>query len=66
MMLYLIATPIGNLADITYRAVATLKKCDYILCEDTRYSRRLLNAYDIDKPLKSYHKFNEKKRLETS
>lgn len=64
-MLYFVATPIGNLADITYRAVESLKKCDYILCEDTRYSRRLLDAYGIDRPLKSYHKFNEQKSLES-
>ncbi len=64
-MLYLVATPIGNLADISYRAIATLKKCDYILCEDTRYSKRLLDAYEIDRPLRSYHKFNERERLES-
>lgn len=58
-MLYLIATPIGNLADITFRAIETLKICDYILCEDTRHSLHLLKHYDIQKPLKSYHKFNE-------
>jgi 16S rRNA (cytidine1402-2'-O)-methyltransferase len=58
-MLFLVATPIGNLSDITFRAIDTLKACDYILCEDTRHSLRLLNHYDIHKPLKSYHKFNE-------
>ena len=58
-MLYLIATPIGNLADITLRALDQLKNCDYILCEDTRHSLILLKHYDIHKPLKSYHKFNE-------
>jgi len=63
-MLYFVATPIGNLADITFRAVATLKKCAYILCEDTRYSKRLLHAYSIDRPLISYHKFNEQKRIQ--
>lgn len=61
-MLYLVATPIGNLADITYRAVTILQKCAYILCEDTRYSKRLLSTYSIDRPLKSYHKFNEQQR----
>lgn len=61
-MLYLVATPIGNLSDITYRAVDTLKNCDYILCEDTRHSLTLLRHYDIQKPLKSFHKFNETSR----
>lgn len=58
-MLYLVSTPIGNLADFTYRAVEILKKCDYILCEDTRHSRGLLEHYGIAAPLKSFHKFNE-------
>ncbi len=58
-MLYLIATPIGNLADLSFRAVEVMKACDYLLCEDTRHSRRLLDHYDIHRPLKSYHKFNE-------
>lgn len=62
-MLYLIATPIGNLADMTFRAVEVLKTCDYVLCEDTRHSLPLLRHYGIHKPLRSYHKFNEKSQL---
>lgn len=58
-MLYLVATPIGNLGDMSFRAVETLKNCHYILCEDTRHSLLLLKHYQIQKPLKSYHKFNE-------
>ena len=58
-MLYLVATPIGNLADISFRAIDTLKKCDYILCEDTRHSRILLDHYKIQTPLKPFHRFNE-------
>ncbi|MBT3394472.1 MAG: 16S rRNA (cytidine(1402)-2'-O)-methyltransferase [Waddliaceae bacterium] len=61
-MLYLVSTPIGNLSDITFRAVEILKSCDYILCEDTRHSRNLLNHYDIGIPLKSFHAFNESSR----
>lgn len=63
-MLSLVATPIGNLADITLRALETLKACDYILCEDTRHSLILLQHYQIKKPLKSYHKFNESSQAE--
>jgi|694.fasta_scaffold07759_10 16S rRNA (cytidine1402-2'-O)-methyltransferase len=58
-MLYLIATPIGNLGDMTFRAVEMLQQCDYVLCEDTRHSRLLLEHYKIDTPLKSFHKFSE-------
>ncbi len=61
-MLYFVATPIGNLKEITYRAVETLKAVDVIFCEDTRHSRVLLSHYEIDKPLVSYQKFNEREK----
>ena len=61
--LYLVATPIGNLSDITFRAIEVLKKSEYILCEDTRLSKNLLEKYEIKSKLISYHKFNEKKNL---
>ena len=61
--LFLVSTPIGNLKDITYRAIETLKKSDYILCEDTRLSKNLLDRYEIKSRLISNHKFNEKKNI---
>jgi 16S rRNA (cytidine1402-2'-O)-methyltransferase len=63
-MLYIISTPIGNLKDISLRALEIMSKCFYILCEDTRVSKILLNHYDIKTPLKSFHKFNENKEKE--
>jgi 16S rRNA (cytidine1402-2'-O)-methyltransferase len=62
--LYVVATPIGNLEDITYRAVRLLKEADLIACEDTRHTARLLQHYDIDKPMVSYHEHNEAVRAE--
>ena len=61
--LYIVATPIGNLGDISIRALDVLKKSDYILCEDTRTSKNLLDRYEIKSKLISNHKFNEKKNL---
>lgn len=58
-MLFLVSTPIGNLQDFSLRAIETLKGCDYILCEDTRHSSKLLNHYEIHKPLISFHQWNE-------
>ena len=61
--LYLVSTPLGNLKDITLRAIEVLNQSDYILCEDTRVSKNLLNKYQIKSKLISNHKFNEKKNL---
>jgi 16S rRNA (cytidine1402-2'-O)-methyltransferase len=62
--LYVVATPIGNLEDISYRAVRVLKEADLIACEDTRHTAKLLHHYAIDKPTVSYHEHNEAARAE--
>ena len=62
--LYCVATPIGNMGDISFRAIKTLKESDLILCEDTRVTKKILQKFEIDKKLISNHKFNEKKNLE--
>lgn len=63
-ILYIVPTPIGNLSDITYRAVETLDSVDLIACEDTRVSKTLLTHYGIEKPLITFHQHNEHKQVE--
>lgn len=65
MKLYIVPTPVGNLGDITFRAIEVLKQVDIILCEDTRTSGKLLKHYEISKPLLAYHQHNEHKVLES-
>ncbi|HQU93023.1 MAG TPA: SAM-dependent methyltransferase, partial [Pyrinomonadaceae bacterium] len=62
--LYLVATPIGNLQDLTFRAVEVLRSADVIACEDTRHTRKLLNAFEISTKLVSYHEHNEGERAD--
>ena len=64
-MLYITGTPIGNLDDMSYRAIKTLKEADVILCEDTRITRKLTTHFEIDTPLKSYHDFNKEEVTES-
>lgn len=63
-ILYLVATPIGNMSDLSFRALETLKKVDYILSEDTRMALKILHFYDFKNKLISLHKYNEKERLQ--
>lgn len=63
-MLYIVATPIGNLEDVTLRALRILKEVDLIVCEDTRITKRLLDHYQIEKPLLSYHQHSDLVRIE--
>ncbi|HKL92476.1 MAG: 16S rRNA (cytidine(1402)-2'-O)-methyltransferase [Bacteroidales bacterium] len=64
-MLYVVPTPVGNLEDMTMRAIATLRSSDLILAEDTRNTMRLLKHFDIHTPMQSHHKFNEHKTVES-
>ena len=61
---YIVPTPIGNIRDITFRAVDILNKVDIIACEDTRITQKLLNHYDIKTKCISYHKYNERERID--
>ena len=60
---YIVATPIGNMGDITLRAIETLKNVDFILCEDTRVTKNLLDRYEINKPTVSYHQHTEERKV---
>lgn len=60
--LYIVATPIGNLSDISFRAIEVLKSVDFVFCEDTRVTKNLLNHYNINTKLESYHKFSDKSK----
>jgi len=64
MKLYIVATPIGNLKDMTLRALEALKEADLILCEDTRHTLQLLNHFEIKKPLLSYHQHSQLQKIE--
>src|SRR6185503_13840753 len=62
--LFVVATPIGNLNDISSRALQTLREVDLIACEDTRHTIKLLNHFGIEKPMTSYHEFNEEQKAD--
>lgn len=62
-MLYIVATPIGNLEDISFRAIRILKEVDYVFAEDTRVSKKLLNHYEIEKPVYQYHEHNKSHQI---
>ena len=62
-LLYIVATPIGNLSDITFRAVDILKNVDFVLSEDTRHSKKLFDHYEIKSPLKAFHEHNENEKI---
>jgi len=62
-ILYIVATPIGNLGDITLRALETLKSVDFILCEDTRHTQKILNHFEIKTPTISYHQHSDERKL---
>lgn len=64
MKFYIVATPIGNLEDITFRAIKTLKEVDLILCEDTRVTKKLLQKYEIDTPTMSYHQHSKISKID--
>ncbi|MBI3313724.1 MAG: 16S rRNA (cytidine(1402)-2'-O)-methyltransferase [Candidatus Omnitrophica bacterium] len=63
-MLYLVPTPIGNLRDLTFRALDVLKNSDLVLCEDTRQTKKLFDAYEIQKPMMSFHEYSSKTKIE--
>ena len=63
-ILYIVATPIGNLSDITIRAVEILKKVDAVLAEDTRHTKKLFDHYEIDSPLVAFHEHNENEKVD--
>ncbi|MBT5978897.1 MAG: 16S rRNA (cytidine(1402)-2'-O)-methyltransferase, partial [Gammaproteobacteria bacterium] len=63
--LFIVATPIGNLNDITYRAIETLKNVDIVLAEDTRHSKKLFAHFEIATPLRAFHEHNEREKTES-